>query len=351
MVGQEQDVYAMFPGCPRLVVHRSRRCGCLYFRLCEFKISINFACSSRELTNVERGQGDIHTNRIKGRGTLRYHTDPRKITTVLYGIIKSADVRRYRRSDDSVRERNSTIPPTHNTIEPTSKTTSGKMSKSPTDTDGYLLPPSNSLTNDSAPNAWPGHIDRIAVAIIYALLLLVVLPPAVILSIAKFYLFGPSHPDFDLKTQVMTNVMYWFILFLFLFKLPGRDRGEDKIAKTMRRKGMGVEQVVVPPCPESSRIGWAKHTVVKPTPRPGFMIWPESRQAGSEGKRGKGMERAKRGEKVIIYFVGGGFISGHPLLSHLAWTVSEILDTRVFCESPPPPTCTLNRLPLPRTRD
>jgi len=213
------------------------------------------------------------------------------------------------------------------------------MSKS--STDGYLSPPMDSLTNESAPNAWPGHIDRIAVGLIYALLLLVILPPAVILSVARFYLFGPGHPDWDLKTQVMTNVMYWFILFLFLFKLPGRDRGEDKIAKTMRRKGMGVEQMVVPPCPETSRIGWAKHDRVKPVPRPGFMIWPERETttaaagAASDTTRGKGLEKAKRGEKVIIYFVGGGFISGHPLLSHLAWTVSETLDARVFCECRP----------------
>ncbi|KAH8080115.1 Alpha/Beta hydrolase protein [Filobasidium floriforme] len=197
---------------------------------------------------------------------------------------------------------------------------------------GYLTPPTDSLTNNSAPNAWPAHLDRLAVTLIYIILLLVVLPPTVIISVTRYYAFGPMHKDWDLKTQVMSNVMYWFILFLFLFKLPGKDRGEDKVAKTMRRKKMEVEQVVVPPCDQSYVVGWAKHQMVKPMPRPGFMIWPTNKaSSGSAEARGTGLERAKKGEKVILYFVGGGFISGHPLLSHLAWTVSELLDTRIFC--------------------
>jgi hypothetical protein len=199
---------------------------------------------------------------------------------------------------------------------------------------GYLTPPTDSLTNSSAPNAWPAHLDRLAVTLIYIVLLLVVLPPTVIISVTRYYAFGPMHKDWDLKTQVMSNVMYWFILFLFLFKLPGKDRGEDKVAKTMRRKKMEVEQVVVPPCDQSYVVGWAKHQMVKPMPRPGFMIWPTNKaSSGSAEVRGTGLEKAKKGEKVILYFVGGGFISGHPLLSHLAWTVSELLDTRIFCES------------------
>lgn len=64
------------------------------------------------------------------------------------------------------------------------------------------------------------------------------------------------------------------------------------------------------------------------------MIWPTNKfSSGSGVARGTGLEKAKKGEKVILYFVGGGFISGHPLLSHLAWTVSELLETRIFCKS------------------
>jgi hypothetical protein len=197
--------------------------------------------------------------------------------------------------------------------------------------DGYLLPPLDAITNASAPNAWPAHIDRIAVGLIYIVLIVVVLPVVLVVTPIQYYLLGPRHPDFDLRTQVTSDVMYWFILFLFLFKLPGYDQGEGKVAKSMRRKGMEVEQRDIPACSEDLRIGWAKHPVVKPVTRPGFMIWP----GGSRSHRGQGFESARPGERIILYFVGGGFISGHPLLSHLAWTVSEVVDTRVFCKRGP----------------
>jgi len=39
---------------------------------------------------------------------------------------------------------------------------------------------------------------------------------------------------------------------------------------------------------------------------------------------------SKPNERIILYLVGGGFISGHPLRSHLAWTVAKWSGERVF---------------------
>jgi hypothetical protein len=204
---------------------------------------------------------------------------------------------------------------------------------SPPDLSGWLNPPTDSTTNPSAPNAWPTHIDRLAVWSIYLILLILVIPFALIKTTSSYLLFGPRHKDFDFRTQVTSDVLYWVILFLFLFKLPGKDMGETKVASSMRRKGMQVQVEMIPACPPELIIGWAKHSIVKPMTVPGFMIWPTTLGNNKTGeKRAKGFEPAKKGEKIILYFVGGGFISGHPLLSHLAWTVSELLDTRILCE-------------------
>lgn len=94
----------------------------------------------------------------------------------------------------------------------------------------------------------------------------------------------------------------------------------------MIRKGMKVEAVQVPPVQDRRRIGWADCEAVTSEPVPSFMIWP----GNVSKKHGEGMAPAQANERIIIYFVGGGFISGHPLRTHLAWSVSKWLDTRIF---------------------
>jgi hypothetical protein len=45
--------------------------------------------------------------------------------------------------------------------------------------------------------------------------------------------------------------------------------------------------------------------------------------------------RANEGEKIVYYLVGGGYIGGHPLRTHLAWTTAQQLNVRVFGTSAP----------------
>jgi hypothetical protein len=196
---------------------------------------------------------------------------------------------------------------------------------------GYFLPPTDAISNSSAPNAWPWYIDRIVVLLIYAILGLVIFIPVTIWSTVTFYLRGPTHPDWDYKTQVISNIMYYFIAMLFMFKLPGVDYAEGKIKSALIRPGLKVEGITIPPCQPEFITGWAKHKAVQPIDRPGFMIWPKKDADLGSGRK-TGLEMAGENEKVILYFVGGGFISGHPLLSHLAWTVSDLLNARVFCK-------------------
>lgn len=79
---------------------------------------------------------------------------------------------------------------------------------------------------------------------------------------------------------------------------------------------------------EQLRIGWAKQDKVKAVDVPGFMVWPETKASA------QGYAKAKPDEKIIYYLVGGGFISGHPLRTHLAWWTSEQLQVRLFGEYP-----------------
>lgn len=189
-----------------------------------------------------------------------------------------------------------------------------------------ILPPTDTKSNLNAPNSWSPYLDKVATWLLTCNIIIFALPPVITFTILKFYTVGPKHPAWDLKTNVMTNVMFSFITVLFMFKLPGVDAGEAKVG-SMKRKGMSVEVVTVPACAKEYVTGWAKHDKVKAVDRPGFMIWPEK---GASDRRGVGIERAKAGEKIVLYFVGGGYVSGHPLRSHLAWTVAEMLDTRLL---------------------
>jgi hypothetical protein len=91
---------------------------------------------------------------------------------------------------------------------------------------------------------------------------------------------------------------------------------------------MKVEAIQVPAVHHSRRIGWAECEAVPSKPVPSFMVWPDKESTN----HGQGLTLAQPGEKLIIYLLGGGYVSGHPLRTHLVWTISKWLNTRIFGE-------------------
>lgn len=72
---------------------------------------------------------------------------------------------------------------------------------------------------------------------------------------------------------------------------------------------------------------------VRPQPCPAFWLWKTLAAHVKDGKvvavkaevpeAGLGCGPAKRGERVILYLVGGGFNSGNPLTGPLSWTMTR----------------------------
>jgi hypothetical protein len=131
------------------------------------------------------------------------------------------------------------------------------------------------------------------------------------------------------------------LAFMYRFGLPQPDGASAwKVPLGARRKGCGVEcrKVVGIPSEEEDdlRVGWVRQESVRVVDVPGFMIWPEPTTPSSSTTKttastaGKGYTAAQPGEKIIYYLVGGGFISGHPLRTHLAWWTAQQLGVRVF---------------------
>lgn len=162
---------------------------------------------------------------------------------------------------------------------------------------------------------------------------------------AKYHTTGPPHPQWTLGTLLFTRGLGMLLAFMYRFGLPQPDGASAwKVPLGARRKGCGVEcrkVVGIPPEEEDElRIGWLRQESVQVVDVPGFMIWPEpttpssssttTTASASASAAGKGYTAAQPGEKIIYYLVGGGFISGHPLRTHLAWWTAQQLGVRVF---------------------
>ncbi len=184
----------------------------------------------------------------------------------------------------------------------------------------------STVTDTLAPSALPYFVDRPAALLLNAAFLVAVLPATLAWNTLLHLIRGPPLPSWTLRNLLLTRVLKAYLSTVFFFGLPGPDRYAARIRKSMIRKGMKVEAVQVPPVQDRRRIGWADCEAVTSEPVPSFMIWP----GNVSKKHGEGMAPAQANERIIIYFVGGGFISGHPLRTHLAWSVSKWLDTRIF---------------------
>ncbi len=188
-------------------------------------------------------------------------------------------------------------------------------------------PPADSVSDALAPSSLPFYVDRPLSILVNIGFVFVVLPPTLLYNVATYFTLGPPLESWDLKTLLVTRCLKAYLAALFYFGLPGHDRDAARIPKGMVHKEAFVQLEMLPPAAAQRRIGWAVCPAVPSVQVPSFMVW---QKASKQAKRAVGTEKAGPDEKIIMYFVGGGYISGHPLRSHLIWSISRWLDTRIL---------------------
>lgn len=207
----------------------------------------------------------------------------------------------------------------------------------------HLHPPSDVASNALAPSSLPWFIGT-PLSLLSTAVYIAFLPAYLAYQTAIYYTFGPPWHGWSLGTMLFTRGLRLLLQFMFRFGLPRADRNAWKVPIGARQKGVDVECRRIAGIPKEEenelRIGWARQESVKVSDVPGFMLWPETRKNGymngnankaqPSAVTGSGYALANDGEKIVYYLVGGGYISGHPLRTHLAWTTCRQLNVRVF---------------------
>lgn len=86
-------------------------------------------------------------------------------------------------------------------------------------------------------------------------------------------------------------------------------------------KSVSITNVTAPPAKRQPDAP----PVVRPAETYGFILSPN-------GAKGKGTEKAKPGEKLIIYYHGGAYVIGHPMWTPFPLKIARDTRTRVYCE-------------------
>jgi hypothetical protein len=202
----------------------------------------------------------------------------------------------------------------------------------------YTDPPTNLLSNTLAPSSLPRAIAT-PLSIISIIFYLAILGPYLVYQTINYYTAGPPWKGWSLGTLLFTRGLGLLLRVTYKFGLPRADAGAWGVPIGARRKGVRVDCRKIEGLPkgeeEELRVGWVKQADVPVVDIPGFMLSPEPTNKPTTAHQesritGSGYERANAGEKIVYYLVGGGYVSGHPLRTHLAWTTAQQLNVRVF---------------------
>ncbi len=123
------------------------------------------------------------------------------------------------------------------------------------------------------------------------------------LLVTRHLILGPFLPWMPLCSLLLTRYVKAVGSYLRL-RLPKVNPEEWVIPSVLwkamveGRRGEVVDIVRLPPVKEKYRQGIVVCEGVEAVERPGFMLTPP-------GSAGQGLEQAKEGERVILYYVGG----------------------------------------------
>ncbi|CZS90029.1 uncharacterized protein RAG0_01169 [Rhynchosporium agropyri] len=122
-----------------------------------------------------------------------------------------------------------------------------------------------------------------------------------------------------------------FIAAKYLWAMnPGTRPSPDVLSLSARQSIPRLEkpskaELVIVPAKEGVWYGDAIHEFVRPLPCPCFWMWREKEMVNPSTDSSPIQER-----KVMMYFVGGGMVQGHPLESPLGWAMMEITKMPIF---------------------
>ncbi|RSH91689.1 hypothetical protein EHS25_009058 [Saitozyma podzolica] len=136
------------------------------------------------------------------------------------------------------------------------------------------------------------------------------------------------HPYLFLLLSWLTGLLVYLILPLYIpyltiqYLLTPRPFPRWTLRRFLRQRTnklwVHISQWWLP-VEESFEEAWW----VEAMKRPGFMLSPK-------GARGRGVEKAKVGEKVFLHIHGGGYIRGHPLWQDLVFDIVNRTNLRLF---------------------
>ncbi|GMK57595.1 hypothetical protein CspeluHIS016_0404290 [Cutaneotrichosporon spelunceum] len=176
-----------------------------------------------------------------------------------------------------------------------------------------------------APSVWPAdtvaRLQSLAKVVIYPLL------PFYVLR----WLFNPRGQN--LKTYLLSRVDVWQGYLVPLLTPPeSAEQAARPLPKSLQYipfppdawDTVRWEVADVPPASEDMM----GHLVdgpacVKPSSRPGFMLTPSD-------ALGNGFAKAQPGERIILFFHGGGYIKGHPLWTPFPLKLAKDHGVRAF---------------------
>jgi hypothetical protein len=186
-------------------------------------------------------------------------------------------------------------------------------------------------------------MPRHLLSLLTTLSLLVVLPPTLLMTTITYYTLGPPNPTWPLSTLLITRGLRVYLRVRYAFGLGEADAAAAVVVRGGGGgggKGVEVRTVQVEEVAQDRRVGWAACDQVHGAPVPCFMIRPVVVAAPSATTTTDThkhahththiLSPATAHERIIIYLVGGGFVSGHPLRSHLVWSVARWTGARVF---------------------
>lgn len=160
----------------------------------------------------------------------------------------------------------------------------------------------------------PSRLVHLLLTIPGGLIALACLP----VYLVQYYLQRPRVP---LRTWLATSIIR--TLSHLVTQLPHAETNKTRwsIYKTTGEAAEGISTILVtvPPAPDSLLGAYAAAppgSGITPLPMPGYMM--------------NGDGPASRGESIVLYFHGGGYLRGHPLWTPFPSHIAKDLNVRVF---------------------
>ncbi|KAL1410775.1 hypothetical protein Q8F55_001717 [Vanrija albida] len=169
-----------------------------------------------------------------------------------------------------------------------------------------------------SPNGIPRTLGLVLESLVRVLVALITTPA----NIVTWLLFRPPIP---LKLFLLSRIVkYSRSLTPYLVAPESKREASTKPARPVVpfgdiEKNVQTTNVTIPPAKRQPNAP----AQVQPQESFGFILTPN-------GAKGQGAEKAKPGEKILIYFHGGAYVIGHPLWTPFALQLARDARIRVY---------------------